>query len=241
MTPPRDPSDVSRGDELTPDFFRGQARDVATDLIGTLLLVEPTAESSRDTPVGGIIVEAEAYVNAADPSCHLAAGRTPRTEAFFSGAGTIYVYSIHGHAALNFISEYGAEDGNRYPEGILVRAIEPTHGRDVMRERRGFDDPRKLASGPGKLTQALGISKAEFNDEPIWDTRLDLYHTDLDPDVKTSARVGVTSAENWPLRFTLADSDYVSQPIRDEGLDYETVDAAYSALDDPERSFPTVD
>lgn len=241
MTPPRDPGDLARGERIGPGFFRGQAREVAPDLLGTLLLVEPPAESPLDRPVGGVVVETEAYVNAVDPACHLAAGRTPRTASFFGGAGTVYVYSIHGHAALNVISEYPAADGRRYPEGILIRALEPTHGRDAMRERRGFEDPRKLASGPGKLTEALGVTVEAFDDRPLAETRLSLYRADLDPDVTVSRRVGVTAAADWPLRFSVAGSDYVSQPIREADLDPDAVDAAYAALDDLEREFPTVD
>lgn len=222
MDAPRSHDAFAVEQPLSAAFFQGQTRTVAKDLLGTLLLVETEAG-----PVGGIVVETEAYINAVDPACHLYKGRTPRTEPFFSGAGTLYVYRIHGHHALNVITEYEG-----HPEGILFRAIEPTHGLDRMRERRGFDDPRKLCSGPGKLTEALGVTKAEFNDRPIADTRLSLYETDLDPDVEVSSRVGVTSAEDWPLRFTVADSEFISQPVpSDESLDYEAVEACYERLE----------
>lgn len=142
MTALYTPDQFSRGESLSADDFRGEARRVAPALLGKLLLVEPpteTGDSSTDSPdsgsdrgvtepVGGLIVEAEAYVNGVDPASHLAAGRTPRTASFFSGAGTVYVYTIHGHHALNFIT---VNDG--FPEGVLVRALEPTHGLDVMR------------------------------------------------------------------------------------------------------------
>lgn len=237
MPTPRDPDDLAVEAELGPDFFRGQARHVASDLVGTLLLVEEEKdeEAPGGGPVGGVVVEAEAYVNAVDPACHLAAGRTDRTEPFFRGPGTIYVYAIHGHDMLNFISAY-----RDHPEGILVRAVEPTHGREVMRERRGVDDPRELASGPGKLTQALGITRAEFDGRPLVESRLSLVETGWEPAVEVSRRVGVTSAADWPLRFTAAGSDFVSEAARTADLDSAAVEDAYRALETRD-DLPTVD
>lgn len=241
MPTPRDPGDLTRGPELGPEFFRGQARHVARDLVGTLLLVEDAAAEGDGTDeadggaVGGLVVEAEAYVNAVDPACHLAAGRTPRTEPFFQGPGTIYVYSIHGHDMLNFISSY-----RDHPEGILIRAIEPTHGRDPMRERRGRTDPVHLASGPGKLTQALGITRAEFDGQPLSESRLAVFETDVDPEVEASRRVGISEAADWPLRFTARESAFVSQPVRTEELDPGAVERAYAKLEDG-ADLPTVD
>lgn len=220
MPTPRTPGQFTRGEPLSVAAFRGQARDVAPDLLGTLLLVE-TAEG----PVGGLVVETEAYVNGVDPASHLAAGRTPRTVSFFGGPGHVYVYTIHGHHALNLIS---VTDG--YPEGILIRAIEPTHGLDRMRDRRGFADPVKLASGPGKLTEALGITTETFDDRPLAETPLSVYETDLDPDVTVSGRIGVSKAADWPLRFTITDNTFVSQPVSTESLDNRVVDECYDRL-----------
>ena len=222
MPTPRTPDQFTRGATLSADAFRDRARRVAPALLGTLLLVESPAGT-----VGGLVVETEAYVNGTDPASHLAAGRTPRTASFFSGPGTVYVYTIHGHHALNFVT---VSDG--YPEGVLVRALEPTHGRDVMRERRGFDEPEKLTAGPGRLTEALGVTTAAFDDRPMAETRLSLYETDLDPDVAVSGRVGVSDAADWPLRFTVAESPFVSRPVPDdESLDHEAVDRCYDRLD----------
>ena len=228
---PRDADDIERGAELGAADFRGQARRVARDLVGALLLVE-----APGGPVGGPVVETEAYVNAVDPASHLAAGRTPRTESFFRGAGTIYVYSIHGHQLLNVISAYG-----EYPEGILIRALEPTHDRALMRERRGRDDPAELASGPGKLAQALGVTRGEFDGEPLAESRLSLYRTDWVPDVTASRRIGVAAAEDWPLRFTATGSPFVSRPPKTEALDYDAVEGAYRRLGEGGEEWPTVD
>lgn len=239
MPTPRSPDQFTRGDPLTAEDFRGEARQVAPDLLGTLLTVDPpTRQDAHDADdgdpssaasgrtVGGIVVETEAYVNGVDPASHLAAGYTPRTASFFSGPGTVYVYTIHGHHALNVIS---VSDG--YPEGVLVRAVEPAHGLDVMRERRGFDDPGKLASGPGRLTEALGVTTAEFDDRPLADTRLTLYETDLDPEIAVSGRIGISEAEDWPLRFSVADSPFVSRSATtDEPLDHDAVERCYDRL-----------
>ncbi|MFB6271200.1 MAG: DNA-3-methyladenine glycosylase [Halobacterium sp.] len=226
---PRTPDDFRVGESVDESFFQRQARDVARDLIGTLL-VNDTDEGR----VGGLVVETEAYVNAVDPACHLTAGRTARTEPFFSGAGTVYVFVMHGHAALNFITAAGD-----HPEGVLVRALEPTHGVDVMRERRGYDDPALLASGPGRLTEALDVTKADYDDRPLAETSLSVHRTDWHPDVDVTGRVGVTSAADWPLRYVAADSDYVSSPPPDVDLDHDAVEDAYDRL--AEDDLPTVD
>lgn len=223
MPTPRTPDAFDRREPVDSEFFRRRGRHVARDLLGTLLLVE-----TPDGPVGGLVVETEAYVNGLDPASHLANGRTPRTETFFSGPGTVYVYRIHGHHALNLIS---GTDG--YPEGVLIRALEPTHGLDEMRDRRGFDDPAKLAAGPGRLTEALGMKKEEFDDEPLEATRLSVSRTDLDPEITVSGRIGVSAAADWPLRYTVADNRFISKPVPADGtLDDAAVEACYDRLAD---------
>jgi len=221
MPSPRAPEEFAVGGALGTEAFRGQARRLAPDRLGALLLVE-----TPDGPVGGIVVETEAYVNGVDPASHLAAGRTPRTESFCGGPGTVYVYTIHGHHALDLISVH---DG--YREGILIRALEPTHGLDRMRDRRSFDTRGKLASGPGKLTEALGVTTAEFDGRPLGETRLSLHETDLEPAVAGSGRVGISAVEDWPLRFALADSPFLSRPVpTDEPLDAAAVERCYERL-----------
>lgn len=226
---PRSPDDFEVGERVDQSFFERAARNVARDLVGTLLVNE-----TDECTVGGLIVETEAYVNAVDPACHLTAGRTARTEAFFSGPGTVYVFVMHGHAALNLITAT-----NDHPEGVLVRAIEPTHGVDVMRERRGYDDRTVLAAGPGRLTEALGVSRAGFDDRALADTTLSISRTDWEPDVDVTGRIGVTSAADWPLRFVAAENEYVSQPAPDVDLDHEAVADAYERLEaDDQRDSP---
>lgn len=216
--------DVAAGDPVDEAFFRRRSADVARDLVGTLVLLEREGRP----PVGGVVTEAEAYVAHVDPSCHLAAGRTDRTEPFFSGPGTAYVFTIWGHHNFNVITEYEG-----HPEGVLVRAVEPTHGLDAMRRNRGVDDSAALTTGPGRLTEAMGVTKEEFDDRPLAETPLAVRHTDLDPEVVVGPRIGISDAADWPLRFCLAGSPFLSKPVPgDPELDHEAVADAYAALDE---------
>ncbi len=142
---------------LGPDFFDRPVHQVARELIGCALLYDG---------VGGAIVETEAY-DASDPACHAFNGPTPRNEPLFGPPGRAYVYFSYGiHSLLNAVCE---------PEGsaaaVLIRALEPTDGIDAMRELRGTDDPVRLCSGPGKLTQALGVglddNEASLSEPPF--------------------------------------------------------------------------
>jgi DNA-3-methyladenine glycosylase len=223
------PSDeLGVGEPVEAAFFRRRSADVARDLVGTLLLVD-----REDGPtVGGVVVETEAYVAHVDPACHLAAGRTDRTESFFSGPGTVYVYVIYGHHNLNLITRQGG-----HPEGVLIRALAPTRGLDRMRERRGFQDATKLTSGPGRLTEALGVTREEFDDRPLAETSLRVERTDLDPDVAVGPRIGISAAEDWPLRCCAADSGFLSKPVSaDPDLDHVAVADAYARLAGEEPS-----
>ena len=136
--------------------FAGDAVDVARSLIGATLLVDG---------VGGLIVEAEAY-DMTDAAAHTHRGPTERNRAMFGPPGHAYVYFNYGlHWCLNFVCR---ESG--HGAGVLIRALQPTHGLDRMRQRRGLDDERLLCAGPGRVGQALGITKALYGlplDEPV--------------------------------------------------------------------------
>jgi DNA-3-methyladenine glycosylase len=187
--------------QISEEFFYGRGTDIAKELLGKFLVNE-------ETGCGGIIVETEAYLGEHDPSCHFAKSGEKRKKIFRKGAGTVYVYKIHTHDCMNIISEY---KGN--PEGILIRAIKPTKGIEEMKERRGWSDKTKLASGPGKLTEALGITKEEHNGEKLSESPITIYNTDLDPEIEISSRIGISKAEDWPARFSRKHSSYVSKPI----------------------------
>lgn len=215
--------DVTAGAPVGATFFRRRSVDVARDLVGTLLLLDREGEP----PVGGVVTETEAYVGHVDPACHLAAGRTPRTEPFFTGPGTVYVYTIYGHDNLNVITRHRG-----HPEGVLIRAVEPTDGIQRMRENRGFDDPTDLTTGPGRLTEAVGVTRAAFDGRPLAETALEIRRTDVDRELAVAPRIGISEAENWPLRFCLAGSPYLSKPVPGDGaLDPDAVDEAYAELE----------
>ena len=156
--------------------------------------------------VGGIVVETEAY-EPDDPASHSFGGPTLRNATMFGPAGRLYVYRSYGvHWCANVVC---AEDG--VGAAVLIRALEPKTGLDVMRSRRGTEDVRFLACGPGRLTQALGITVAHDG--------LDLGKPpfSLDPprtavEVVTSPRVGITRATDVPWRYSLAGSSFVSRP-----------------------------
>jgi DNA-3-methyladenine glycosylase len=182
--------------------------DVARDLIGCTLLFEG---------LGGVIVETESYERD-DPACHAYVGLTPRTEILFGPPGRAYVYLSYGiHSLLNFVAE---------PEGeaaaVLIRALEPTTEIDEMRARRSaFVTQRvtkgngdlELCSGPGKLTQALGVglehNGADLTREPF---RLLARDPGWKGEIVAGPRVGITKAVDLPWRFSLAGSRYVSRP-----------------------------
>jgi DNA-3-methyladenine glycosylase len=186
--------------ELPRSFFDRSVHDVARDLIGCTVAHGETA---------GVIVETESY-HADDPACHAFVGPTARNEVLFAPPAHAYVYFSYGvHSLLNFVAE---------PEGdaaaVLIRALEPVRGIDVMRARRGIDRVEDLCSGPGKLTQALGIG-LELNGVPLADgpilvsERSDGWRR---PHVVTGPRIGITKAADLPWRFCAADSRFVSRP-----------------------------
>src|SRR6201984_1804121 len=137
---------LKTGKLLTRAFFARSVHAVAPDLVGATLLVGG---------VGGIIVEVEAYHHT-DPAAHSYRGPTPRNRVMFGPPGFLYVYRSYGiHWCMNFVCE---AEGSA--SAVLLRALEPTHGLGAMRRRRAVDNPRMLCSGPGKLTEALGVTQA---------------------------------------------------------------------------------
>jgi DNA-3-methyladenine glycosylase len=197
---------------LPPDFYDRPVLDVARDLIGCTVLHEG---------VGGLIVETEAY-HESEPACHAFVGLTPRTVPLFGKPGVAYVYRSYGiHALLNAVCE---------PEGVgaavLIRALAPTDGIDLMRQRRerpgsssGSGDrgplrERDLCSGPGRLTQALDIG-LELNTTSLIDGPIQFLGREgggEEPDIVKGPRIGITKAPDLPWRFCLVGDPNVSRP-----------------------------
>jgi len=184
---------------LPRQFFARSVHEVAPELIGVTLLVDG---------VGGPIVEVEAY-DEDDPASHGFRGRTTRNAVMFGPAGFAYVYRSYGiHWCLNFVC---GKPGRA--EAVLIRALEPTHRLDVMRSRRGTDAERSLASGPGKLCQALGVTSAHYG-LPLDEPPFGLLARPVTPPIATGPRIGITQATELPWRYGLEGSPYLSRPFR---------------------------
>lgn len=171
---------------------------VARDLVGCRLFFEGR---------GGVIVETESYERD-DPACHAYVGLTERTRTLFGPPGRAYVYLSYGiHSLLNAVAEPDGEAA-----AVLIRALEPTVGIEGMRARRGERPDADLCSGPGKLTEALGIG-LEHNDADLTrDPFLLLPPEGTAPEVVVGPRIGITKAVERPWRFSAAGSPFVSRP-----------------------------
>jgi DNA-3-methyladenine glycosylase len=182
-------------------FFDRPVLEVAHDLIGCVVL---------HGPASGIIVEVEAYHHS-EPACHAFVGLTPRTSTLYGPPGVAYVYRSYGiHACMNAVCEREGVGA-----AVLIRALEPLEGVELMRERRSSVRDEDLCSGPGKLTQALGIG-LDLNGSSLLGggpVRIDPRPADrAAPTVLTGTRIGITKAAELPWRFCAADSPHVSRP-----------------------------
>jgi DNA-3-methyladenine glycosylase len=192
-------SGTTTGGRLDAAFFERSVHEVARELIGCRLFYEGR---------GGVVVETESYERD-DPACHAYVGLTPRTEVLFGPPGRAYVYLSYGiHSLFNAVSEREGEAA-----AVLIRALEPTTGLEEMRRRRRVRADAELCSGPGKLTEALGIGLGEngadltrepflfLSREPSWDA-----------EIVTGPRIGITKAVDRPWRFAAAGNPHVSRP-----------------------------
>jgi DNA-3-methyladenine glycosylase len=195
-------------------FFERQPDSVARDVLGKLLV-----RRTGNALLTGRIVEVEAYFGDGDPAAHSAAGRTARTAVLFGPPGHAYVYFIYGmHSCLNISCEPTGQAGS-----LLVRALEPLQGLAQMAAWRGPTAqaaPRLLTSGPGRLCQAFGITRATHNGVDLLSADSDLQLRDDGYDthsVMTTPRIGITKAAERPLRFLISGSPYASGPARANG------------------------
>jgi DNA-3-methyladenine glycosylase len=180
-------------------FFARSVHDVAPDLIGAELLVDG---------VGGRIVEVEAYDHE-DPAAHGFRGRTPRNAAMFGPPGHAYVYRSYGmHWCINFVCE-----GEGIASAVLIRALEPRTGVAAMRSRRGMDGNRLLCSGPGRLTEALGITR-EHDGRALDRPPFALRAREDTIEILVGPRIGITKAADRLWRYGLAGSKFLSRPFR---------------------------
>jgi DNA-3-methyladenine glycosylase len=189
------------GTRLPRSFYQRPTIEVARDLLGKVLVHRETA---------GIIVETEAYLGGDDLAAHSARGITDRTRVIFGRPGHAYVYFIYGmYECLNLVAE---------PEGqagcVLIRALEPVAGIDLMRRRRpAARRCEDLASGPGKLTLAMGITRAQ-NGADVTRGGLTVREP-IEPraiQIAVTPRVGITKCADWPLRFVIRGNRFVSSP-----------------------------
>jgi DNA-3-methyladenine glycosylase len=183
---------------MSPDLFHRPAEGVARDLIGATLLVDG---------VGGRIVETEAY-DSADPASHSFRGPTPRNAPMFGPPGRAYVYRIYGlHWCFNIVC-----DGDRAGSAVLVRALEPTHGLELMLGRRGVAPVAALCSGPGKLCQALAID-SRLNGASLVAPPFEIRPAERPADVARGRRIGITVGVDTPWRFAEAGSRFLSRAM----------------------------
>jgi DNA-3-methyladenine glycosylase len=185
---------------LGADFYARSVRDVARDLVGCVV---------RHGETAGRIVETESY-HMEEPACHAYAGVTERTSTLFGPPGHAYVYFSYGiHSLLNAVAEAPGVGA-----AVLIRALEPVDGIDVMRERRRVMRDEDLCSGPGKLTQALGIGLS-LNASSLVDGPIEVLTREpgsREPRIVIGERVGITKAADLLWRFCDADSRHVSRP-----------------------------
>ena len=212
-------------------FFKQDTISLAKDLLGKLILVK-----KDDEILGGYIVETEAYLGAVDRACHGFEGkRTPKVEALFGKAGTVYIYTMHTHKMLNIVS---CEEGN--PQAVLIRGIEPVINVERMVENRGKSGIL-VSNGPGKLTKAMGISdkfnksniseitrnfqritqEMNYNSENMKENLLyvDFENSKIPKKIEISARIGIPNKGVWTekqLRYFVAGNKYVSRMKKSE-------------------------
>jgi DNA-3-methyladenine glycosylase len=190
---------MTRPRRLRKSFFARSVHEVAPELIGATFTFAGTA---------GLIVEVEAYHHT-DPAAHSYGGVTTRNAVMFGPPGHAYVYRSYGlHWCVNFVCEPAGSAA-----AVLIRAIEPTTGLPLMRRRRGLKDARQLCSGPGKLTEAMGVTHAH-NGLALDAAPFAIGARSSEPEIVSGPRIGITRAAELPWRYGLKGSRFLSKPFR---------------------------
>jgi DNA-3-methyladenine glycosylase len=185
-------------------FYQQPTLELAISLLGCILVKE-----TEEGTAAGIIVETEAYVGPMDKAAHSYNNRrTKRTEIMFHEAGLAYTYVMHTHTLFNVVS--GKKDN---PEAVLIRAIQPVEGIDLMVKRRGMPDSANLTNGPGKLTKAMGINTSDYG-HPLTEKPLFISQGFVPETISSGKRIGIDNSEearDYPWRFWITGNRYVSR------------------------------
>lgn len=189
---------------LSKTFYQKPTLSLAKDLLGCILVKETSGGTSS-----GIIVETEAYLGTVDQAAHSYRNRrTKRTEIMFHEAGLVYTYQMHTHCLVNVVSgPYGT------PEAILIRAVEPYTGLDLMLNRRPVKQLKSLTNGPGKLTKALNITMDDYG-KAFYNSSLYIATGKKPLKIEQGKRIGVENsgeAKNYPFRFWVSGNPFVSR------------------------------
>jgi DNA-3-methyladenine glycosylase len=188
--------------KLSREFYNRPTLEVAIDLLGKILVREVNGLS-----MGGRLVEVEAYIGEDDPGCHACRGMTPRNEIMYGDPGYLYVYFTYGnHYMLNIVTERKG-----FPAAVLLRGMEPLYGIEFMKNNRGVNKLSEIASGPGKMAKALGITTAQKG-EDLTGKHIYLLDDKMEiSEIWQSPRIGLTDGRDKLWRFFLPDNPYVSK------------------------------
>ena len=175
---------------------------------GRYLLGKTLVFDSPYGKIGGLIVETESYLSTNDPACHSSKGKTKKNEHMFLSSGSIYVYQIYGmYYCLNIVTSFAG-----IGEAVLIRALKPALGTEILMANRKKDDIRDLCSGPGKLVMALGIDKS-CSGKSLFEDKIGIYDEDYElGEIISTSRIGISEGTELPYRFYLKDElDFVSR------------------------------
>lgn len=201
---------IYNNDELSDElilkraFYNRKTIPVAIDLVGKIL-----SYKTEQGTLAGKVVEVEAYLGVKDPACHAYVGKTRRSKIFWEDPGLAYVFVTYGiHHCLNTITEKP-----NVPGCVLIRAVEPIMGMEQMKKNRAKEDFISLTNGPGKLTQAFGITLKQ-NGVDLTNSELAFYNNRQCDEIVVTSRIGISKAKQEPLRFVERKSPFVSNPNR---------------------------